>query len=263
MTNQYIAISLVAVALFAGVVTASVYSYGDSGEYVWKQKKSHHFRIYYRNAPRNFVERVKTKAEDYYWNLGQQLKFMHNKWQGEIYLYDSQDDFVRLSGCGSWATGCAFRGRRIIAGYADAPEFFPRILPHELGHLVFDEFMGKTPAPRWLREGVAQYVEETRERRQFKRIIQRALYKGRLIPLSTLFSSVSYPRSKASRRIFYAESIGVVEFFVQRHPFGQHKFYSFLKELRDGKTLEKSLWWAFPYGDVSELEKRWLAWVRK
>ena len=70
MTNQKIAIGLVALALFAGVVTASVYSYGDSGDYGWKQKKSHHFRIYYRHAPRNFVERVKTKAEGYDWNLG-------------------------------------------------------------------------------------------------------------------------------------------------------------------------------------------------
>ena len=262
MTNQKIATGLVALALFAGVVTASVYSYGDSGDYGWKQKKSHHFRIYYRHAPRNFVERVKTKAEGYYWNLGQQLKFLHNKWKGEIYLYDSQDDFVRLSGCRSWAAGCAFQGRRIIAGYADAQDFIPQILPHELGHLVFDEFMGKTPAPRWLKEGVAQYVEETRQRRQFKRIIQRALQKGRLIPLSTLFTSVSYPSSKESRRIFYAESIGVVEYFVQRHHLGEHKFYSFLKELRDGNTLEKSLKWAFPYRDVSELEKRWLAWVR-
>ncbi len=243
------------------VLLASVYSYGDSGEYEWKKKKSHHFRIYYRHAPRKFVERVKKKAEDYYWDLGRKLKLMHNKWQGEIYLYDSQDDFVRMSGCESWSAGCAFYGRRVIASYADAQEFIRRILPHEIGHLVFNEFMGKSPAPRWLREGVAQYVEETRQRRQFKRIIQNALYQGKLIPLSTLFSSVSYPSSEESIQVFYAESIGVVEYFVQRH--GKHKLYSFLKELRDGNTLEKSLRWAFSYRNVSELEKPWLAWVRK
>lgn len=225
--------------------------------------ESTHFAIHYKVGAYDFALKVKEKAEEYYRQIIEELGFSQQKSflkerKVKIYIYRDQNEYVAQTGQPEWSAGCANYQERSISGYRLANGFLFQILPHELGHVVFREFVGFNPnIPVWLDEGVACFVEPQRKWLS-KRRVREALRKGELIPLEKLSTSeISRQSDPEKVELFYAESVNIVDFLVEK--FGKEKFSQFCLSLKEWATLEETLQKHYPYKNLEELNKAWVA----
>ncbi len=233
----------------------------------WHVAKSTHFLIYYKNAPETFVNEVMDKAEDYYNRIADDLGFRRfNFWlwdnRAKIYIHDSADDYHLATNQPAWSAGCADYRGKIIHSYPYAQRFSDTILPHEMGHIIFREFVGvyNSAIPTWLDEGVASYEQDLRF--STAAIIKDAWQKNRFIPLTQL-SGLS-PHSLTDTytvNLFYAEAVSAVEYLVKE--FGQDRFILFCQELRDKKDLNRALGNAYSYENITDLDKAWQSYLNR
>jgi hypothetical protein len=133
------------------------------------------------------------------------------------------------------------------------------LLPHELCHLIFRDFVGfKGEVPLWLDEGVAQW-EETRKRKWALDTAKDLIAKRAYMPLGELtrVGSDSDNDSALSAKL-YAQAATLVGYLIEKY--GSSKFISFCRELRDGKSVDAAL--SFIYTDsvpdLGTLEKKWV-----
>jgi len=228
----------------------------------WNTDKSTHFIIYYKNAPDRFLDELIDKAEGYYNKIADDLGFRrYNFWlwdnRAKIYIYDNAQDYQAATAQPAWSSGCAYPREKVIHTFPYAKNFFNTILPHEMGHIIFREFVGfdNLAIPVWLEEGVASYQQDLR----FSAagiMIKEALAKNRFIPLTKL--AELNPQSMAdtqSVNLFYAESVSILDYLVKE--FGQDRFMLFCQGLRDKKNLEKALLLAYPFKNIEDLDKKW------
>ena len=230
----------------------------------WKELKSEHFLVYYLEDDK-LADEVSQHAEKYYEKIALDLGYSRydNFWQWEkrakIYVYRDRDEFLKATGAQEWSTGFANYSKREIISYAHNPKFLERLLPHELTHLIFRDFVGfKGEVPVWLDEGVAQWEEED------KRKMAVALLKGyistsQIIPLSRLTQMNIAQESNAEvSRKFYVEAVTLVGFLIEKY--GESKFTLFCRQLRDGANINEAI--SFTYSDsiqdMGELEKEWI-----
>ncbi|MBU0549641.1 MAG: hypothetical protein KJ838_04940 [Candidatus Omnitrophica bacterium] len=228
----------------------------------WKVLRSIHFIIHYKEAPMRFLDKIRDYAEDYYREITEELGFRRKKfwtWENraKIYVYDSHDDYLEATGMASWSSASVDYHNKIINTYPDAPEFFANVLVHELTHIIFREYVGFNPSvPLWLEEGVATFTEK---KKNAGRIIAglKALDKNGVLfglkELTAMNNVLSFSQDKAN--VFYAQSFGLVYFLVDK--FGRDDFADFCFSLRKGRSLEKSLYFAYNIRGLDELEDEW------
>jgi hypothetical protein len=62
---------------------------------------------------------------------------------------------------------------------------------------------------------------------------------------------------------YYLQSVSIVDFLIDRY--GSDNFAHFCRELRDGKTIEEALGFAYPshIRNIKELEDRWREYLEK
>jgi len=237
-------------------------------EEAWKEHRGRHFIIYYKDAPQGFVKSVEKAAESYYREITENLGFTRYKgwtWddRAEIYIYRDQEDYQMNSRAASWSHGAASIRERVIVTFPSAHGFFDSTLPHELGHIIFREFIGvRSPIPAWLDEGVAMYQEKAKRWGANKRVLQ-AIEDETFIPLDEL-SSMPLSSSTDSETVdlFYAEAASVVYYMITE--LGQFKFVSFCKKLQDGQGLERALEAAYiRFKSVDDLNRAWINYLKK
>jgi hypothetical protein len=237
----------------------------DSKEWIEYKQRSH-FIIYYKNAPLDFIESVAEMAEKYYEEIARDLgytRYVGWTWEdrAKIYIYDSTDDYVSSSHQASWSHGSASPQSKVIRTFPSAHGFFDSTLPHELGHIIFREFVGlKAQVPLWFEEGVAMYQEKAK-RWGANDLVKQALKDGRFISLKEL--SIHYPMGKMSAEdveLFYAESASVVYYLIQE--LGEHRFVQFCRELQEGRPFEWSLESSYVrFNNLEDLNKAWLSYL--
>src|SRR3989338_7116526 len=120
------------------------FAFDDKG---WNEEKSAHFIVYYKNAEERFVRQTIDKAEEYYKSIAENLGFTrYDFWlwdkRAKIYIYDSAEDYQAATGKPAWSGGVAFSHQKVIETYPWAQGFMQSLLPHELGHIIFREFIG-------------------------------------------------------------------------------------------------------------------------
>ena len=228
----------------------------------WNEARTTHFIIYYKNAPDNFIEELKGSAEDYYNTIADDLGFRrYNFWlwenRAKIYIYDDIGDFQRSTLQPTWAAGAAMTKDKVIHTFPNEQGFFDTILPHELGHIIFREFVGfdNSAIPYWLDEGVASFQENVR-RKNVNRLLRDALSKGILMGIEQL--SVVNPQSVSDQQLanlYYAEALGVVNFLIQEY--GSDTFVKFCQELRDRKDLAQALRVVYSFESIQQLDEAW------
>jgi hypothetical protein len=237
-----------------------------SGNFVfaenWNTAKSTHFIIYYKNAPPGFLEELIDKSENYYNKIADNLGFRrYNFWlwdnRARIYIYDDAKDYQAATGEPLWSSGCAYPREKVIRTFPYAKKFFDIILPHEMGHIIFREFVGfDNPAvPPWLDEGVASYQQDLASPAA-NLTIKGALRENRLTPLNKL--SAIKPQSMTDSgtvNLFYAQAVSVVDYLMKK--FGQDRFIVFCQALRDKKDLAKALILAYSFNNIEELDEAW------
>lgn len=151
---------------------------------------------------------------------------------------------------------------KAIYTFPYAKGFFETTLPHEMGHIIFREFVGfNNPAvPSWLDEGVASF----QERMKFEtadQVVRDALAQGSFVPLERL-SSVSpyFLQTTQAVRIFYSEGISLVRYLIRQ--FGSDSFVSFCQRLRDKRNLQEAIRITYGFNSLAELEKAWLKYLK-
>ncbi|MBM3243329.1 MAG: hypothetical protein FJZ12_00630 [Candidatus Omnitrophica bacterium] len=234
----------------------------------FKEAKSTHFIILYQNAPEGFVDKTLKRAEYYYEKITEDLGFRRfDFWlwddRCKIYIYDDAKIYQDASLQPEWSGGATLPKYKIIQTFVSSEAFLDTILPHEMGHIIFREFVGfnNRSIPLWLEEGVASYQEKARYVNA-DQIIRKSIIDGdfmNLRKLSSLSSTLNLNPKLVN--IFYAQSYSVVNFLIKN--FGRDKFVLFCQYLRDYKNLETSLRLTYSLSGLDDLEKAWLSYIKK
>jgi hypothetical protein len=127
-------------------------------------------------------------------------------------------------------------------------------LPHEMTHVILAHSFGQ-PLPRWADEGAAIMAEGDKERKRHEAYIRRTL--SRAIPLRKLLSMSDYPPEVLA---LFAEGYSLTRFLVES--VDRQKFLAFVAQgMREG--WDKAVKAHYPYENVEDLEKTWLAQLRE
>ncbi|MFH0738719.1 MAG: hypothetical protein V2A59_02530 [Candidatus Omnitrophota bacterium] len=252
----------------------------------WRELGSEHFRVYFTDNE-NFAKDVLGKAENYYMNIASDLDYPRYSefWTWErrvkIYIYPDHASYLRATGQQKWSQGMADYTNKQIKSYIWGQGFVESLLPHEIAHLVFRDFVGfKGEVPLWLDEGVAQWSEKSK--RQNIKAMARQLYDNdSILSLADMMkidirnvtgNDRVYIRSARTKsgdsgvlflsgdnlvNTYYLQAVSLVGFLIERY--GSSDFAVFCRQLRDGKTLEEALKATYPthIRDLAELENKW------
>lgn len=237
----------------------------------WQELKGEHFIVYFIEDM-NFARKTLNRAEDYYKQIADDLAYARhsNFWQWgnrvKIYIYpdgDSYRAFLEAHDLPRWSIGLAnYRDKEIIS-FSHSEKFLDSILPHEMTHLIFRDYVGIKNIPIWIDEGVAQWEEK--DRRQFaKRKIKKLLETHSPIPIERLNKlNVGAAKNTAIVELFYVEAVSLVNFLITEY--GGERFIFFCRQLRDGKDMDEALKFAYPtfIRSTKELETKWLEYLQE
>jgi len=283
MKDPYFKITVFFSLLFAiGNVWWGPRSYAES----WKEAKGEHFIVYYV-SDNDFVKKVLDKAEEYYGRIASDLGYSRASefwtWDNrvKIYIYSDHESFVRSGGHPDWSHGLADYTQKAIFSYAFSRDFLEAILPHEMTHLIFRDFVGfKGEVPLWLDEGVAQW-EEVQKRALIRALIKKLFTNDTLLSISDMMrldirkvnqmdkifirSILTKNGERANLALsgealvntYYIQSASLVGFLIEKY--GSLDFAQFCRQLRDGNSLTDALASVFPtqMRTLDEFELRW------
>ena len=275
--------SIITVLCFFGAITTSFAQ-------EWQGVGGDHFIVNYF-GDENFAKEVSSKAELYYQRIASDLGYPRYSefWTWEhrvkIYIYPDHESFLKATNQPSWSEGMADYTNKRIISYTHSEEFLISILPHEMAHLIFRDFVGfKGEVPLWLDEGVAQWAEPLK-RERVKAVSKHLLNSDRLFSVKDMVNLdirkvssnsridiYSIPDEKGERKLlslsgtevvetFYVEAVSLVGFLIERY--GADSFTEFCRQLRDGKSLEEALRLAYltHITSIEELESAWLKYL--
>ena len=233
----------------------------------WEEYKCRHFLIYYHDSPIDFVKTVEEMAEKYYDEITDNLGFRRMKswnWdeRAKIYIYDSANDYKHSARTLGWSSGMASTLQKIIRTYPTAHGFFDSTLPHELGHIIFREFIGhEADVPRWLEEGVAMYQEKAK-RWGAHDAVRQAMKEEIFIPLDELSRMrITNRTDRKTVSLFYAEAASIVYYMISE--LGEHKFVRFCRKIEDEKDFEKALSSVYyRFDNVEDLNESWVRYLK-
>ncbi len=282
MNHTLIAAVVALSPLLAGVVSAEQ----------WQERSSDHFVIFYLDDE-DLAKQILEKAEGYYSQIAHDLGYPRYSefwtWdnRAKIYLYPTHGAFLKATGEAEWSQGMADYKKREICGYAGSRDFVNSILPHEMTHLIFRDFVGfKGEVPLWLDEGVAQWHEQTR-RDEVRSMIKKRYASDQLLALEDMmktdirtlkYKETLYIRPIMTKKgadgvlflsgdayisLYYLQAVSLVDFLITS--FGTDTFAHFCRQLRDGKSLIEALSFAYPahIRNIQELEDGWRKYIEE
>ncbi len=232
----------------------------------WQESRSAHFYIYYKDVPMDFVKTVEESAENYYEETRRNLGFVrYEDWsfdqRAKIYIYRYQEDYVTSGSQAHWSNGSADARDKVIRTFPSAHGFFDSTLPHELGHIVFREFIGDdTKLPLWMEEGVAMFQEKAK-RWGTNKIVKTAIAEKRFIPLEDLSNlRLNNNTDGAVIDLFYAEAASVIYYLITE--LGEYRFVQFCNNLKQGKAFNQALQSAYVrFDDIGDLNRAWVKYL--
>ena len=250
---------LLTVVLFFFYLLSAI-SYAEN----WKEEKGDHFIVYYQGEEK-FAKDVSRQSEVYYNQIASDIGYPRysNFWQWDdrvkIYIYSSKAEFQKNTEQPEWSNGMADYTNKRIMTFTLSEGFLDGILPHEIAHLIFRDFVGfKGQVPLWIDEGVAQW-EEPKKRAKARPIAYYLLQQQSVIPLAdlTIMNNLS-GKNENIVHAFYMQAVSLVDFLIKTY--GAQSFTDFCRQLRDGKSLNEAL--RFTYSgsikDIDELQAKWI-----
>lgn len=232
----------------------------------WKEYKRQRFIVYYKKAPFDFVETVEEASGQYYLEITSNLGFTRYKgwsWdnRAKIYIYDNAEDYIVTGKQAGWSHGVASPRDKVIRTYPSAHGFFDSTLPHELGHIIFREFIGfKARIPSWFEEGVAMYQEKAR-RWGAHDTVRKAIADGTFKSLDELtITSLRRRPSNDLVHLFYAESASIVNFLISEY--GQQRFVRLCRKLKEGGPFSWALDSVYVrFKNIGDLNDAWVKYL--
>lgn len=255
-------ISLVLFSIFSLLFSVTT-SYSQE----WNEVKSEHFFVYYADNE-DFAEDVSRKAEDYYKDIASELGYQRYSdfwtWDNrvKIFIYPDKASFIEATGQPDWSEGVAKYYQKEIASYAWSEGFLDKLLPHEMAHLIFRDYVGfEGEVPLWIDEGVAQWMEPFKRERVME-VTRRLAERGRLMSLKRLMIlDVRKVNNPELVDTFYVQAVSVVGFLIRKYK--AKRFTTFCRQLRDGKSIEDALTFAYPVSvrSIEDLEAKWKKYI--
>ena len=235
----------------------------------WHTKKTEHFIIYYRSAPQQYIDEVTDYAERYYSEICEELGFTRydSFWTWEnrakIFIYDDSSQYQEMTHQPGWSGAGVDIHSREIKTFINMRHFYTAILPHELTHIIFREFVGRDRSlPLWVDEGVATYMEKDYRGIRTK-MVRTIVGTKNFISLETM-NGIRSLNQFIPPDIFYAEAGSLVEFLLS--VYGQDKFGAFcheLKELRSSENWKDALENAYGFKDMADMSEKWVEFLKK
>ncbi|MFC1807267.1 hypothetical protein ACFL0T_02735 [Candidatus Omnitrophota bacterium] len=261
----------------------------------WKEHGSTHFIICH-TGDENRAKGIADKAERYYKNIAVDLGYPRYSdfWMWDdrvrVYLYPDKESYLREAEAQEWSEGTADYKKKEIYSFVDSQDFEDSVLPHEMAHLIFREFVGFTgEIPMWLDEGVAQWAEEAK-RSEMKAMVKKYYKDEKLLMFSDMVKlDLSYIGSKENKvrvhmkpsravdgkpivliistdellTTYYLQSVSLIGFLVEKY--GSQKFAELCRQLRDGKEVEDALRVSYPavITSMDVLSDKWREYISK
>ena len=256
-------------ALLALILAVPAAAREDKG-WDWRQTLTPHFVIKHQSAwlPAGFsmgAERVHSRLR---MDLG-----MFSSWMSKekINLYVYADHETYLAGefaPPKWSNGLAVYDRKAVAlPTMKDPRKMVSVMAHETTHLIFDGYWREAnrEAPSWINEGLAMLEEaESPERPETSLWYQQmTLIEPKKFPdLATFFGvtpTKDLHNDQAAVGEWYIQAYSVTHYLLRKH--SRLQFKSLCAALRDGKPIADALWLTYRYKKVSDLDKKWRAWL--
>lgn len=258
----------------------------------WQELKGEHFIAYFTQEQK-FAKEALDSAEVYYRRIASDLGYprYNDFWlwdkRVKIYIYPDHASYIKATGQPEWSEGMADYKNKRIASFSGSKGFLESVLPHEVAHLIFRDFVGFTgEIPLWLDEGVAQWEEEAK-RKDMKSMVKELYEKDNLLSIEDMMKldirnikdkNLVYIRPTRTKKgdaatlflspdklitTYYLQSVSLVGFLIERY--GSNRFAEFCRQLRDGKTLEEALKFAYPtyIRSLRDLEDGWRQYLGK
>lgn len=232
----------------------------------WQVYKATHFIVYYQSAKEDFIRQLTDKAEGYYEKITDDLGFRrYNFWlwdeRAKIYIYDDAKGYQAATAQPEWSSGSTTVQNKTIYTFAHSEAFFNTILPHEMAHIIFREFVGfNNPAvPAWLDEGVASFQENIRKAAA-DNIIRQAIKEDKFMKLEDLFGiNPQSIKDKEKVNLFYAEGLSLINYLIEE--FGRDKFVLFCQYLRDHQDFDRAARYTYNFKNKEELGRAWQKYI--
>jgi hypothetical protein len=237
--------------------------FSNSSSLEWLVKKSTHFIVYYKQEPyTGFTDKFLRQAEKYYKSILDTLGYSRfDFWTWEkrckVYIASSYDEYINETLQPLWSGANVDVEERTIRTYIN-DELFKSVLPHEMAHLVFREFVGRSVSlPLWLDEGVAALMEEDKEKRL--RFAKGLVGSISFIPIEKLTELKQ--NSLSNPQVFYAEAASIIEFLLNNY--GKVRFLEYSRCLRDRRDWEACLAKVYRFFDLSDMSEEWIEFLKK
>ena len=225
--------------------------------------KGDHFIVYYAQNEASAKE-VLRQAERYYSKIADDLGYPRysNFWSWDnrvkIYLHASMADFQKATGQPAWSHGMASYFDKTIHSFEANAKFLNSILPHEITHLIFRDFVGlQGEVPLWMDEGVAQW-EEAGKREDAKKFARELVSRDNVFSIRYLTQmDIRQETDENKVHLFYLQAVSLVDFLITKY--GPARFTLFCRNLRDQKPLDAALSSAYTglIQNVEELDAKW------
>lgn len=136
------------------------------------------------------------------------------------------------------------------------PHRLESVVKHEMIHLLLHQHIRSDLLPRWLDEGVAQWLSGSLSEllvAPSPSLIEEALLSGSFIPLSDLYRH--FPRDRKALLLAYEQSRSFTAFIAA--DYGDQKVFQILDRLKNGSTVEQAI--AASLGrELADLEQQWI-----
>lgn len=229
---------------------------------LWQTNKSPHFIIYYQKAPNGYINELINLAEKYYSSIVDELGFRRfDFWswdnRAKIYMYKDQSSYLADTQRAAWSGAVVNVKKRTIKTFVGQDGFFDSVLPHEMTHIIFREFIGeKVNLPLWIDEGVACSQEKSSLGERLK-VARNLVSQGMHLTFDKLTDIKD--TTLVVPQVFYAEAASIIVFILDKY--GKNKFLEFSRALRDGDDWKEALKNKFNFRDFKDMENKWKEYV--
>ncbi len=174
-----------------------------------------------------------------------------------ILIVKSDKEFMGYFGnrIPEWSQAIAIPNERMIVlklSNSDQIREGPRILLHEIVHILVFDFLKGAPLPTWLNEGLAQYFSEGDLTLQQKIVLAQAIVENKMIDLMAMDTLFRFSTAKA--RLAYIEAQSAVDFLATHY--GLVRLKKMLLFLRHRQTLNQAFQKTYGF-DFLDFEIQW------
>ena len=207
----------------------------------WREHKTRHFIISFKDAPQEVVQQIGQEAEEVFGQIADNMGLdSYPNWRSDqrlkIVVYNDQEDY-RTSNIktehASWSSGMAEYSTHSIKTYPQQLDYLLNsMVPHELGHFLLMESVGfKADIPGWFSEGIAGMQEKNSPSGEDR--VKKIVDEKGFLSLKDLM------RETMEVSDFYEVSYSATRYLLSR--ISGTKFNMFLKQLRNGETFNNAL----------------------